>query len=129
MRRLYTLEVSGEPVGKGRPRVTSRGTFTPQATRDGEARIKALSRAAWGPPRPHDGPWSLVVTFHRGERRPRDLDNLAKLVMDALEGVLWTNDRHIHHLDASVVWLPKGQTGYTTIQASRPQTPEETSPA
>jgi Holliday junction resolvase RusA-like endonuclease len=52
-----------------------------------------------GPP-PQDQPFALLVTTHPGTRKdgkpramPGDADNLAKLVADALEGILYANDR------------------------------------
>ena len=105
---IVRVTVPGEPVGKARPRVTRRGTYTPQATRDAEARVRAAVQGALGDPAPHPGPWTLVLRFHRVHRHQRDVDNLAKLVMDALNGVLWEDDHQVLHLDAAMVFHPKG---------------------
>ena len=46
------LEITGQPIGKGRPRFTKAGhTYTPQKTKEYERRIHA---AAWAAMAKHD---------------------------------------------------------------------------
>lgn len=47
---------------------------------------------------PLDGRYWLRVRVVWPDRRRRDLDNVAKLIADALNGVAWRDDSHI------VVW-------------------------
>lgn len=47
----------------------------------------------------HDGAVGLELRFYRPERRG-DLDNRVKILLDALEGVLYVNDKQIRELHA-----------------------------
>lgn len=111
---MLTVHVPGEPVAKGRPRVTKGGTaYTPQRTRSAEAWVKACIVQQVGQPC-LEGPLALDVAVvldipvswprkkregaQRGEVRPTsrpDLDNYAKLVCDAGNGLLWRDDSQI----------------------------------
>ena len=97
------LIVLGEPVPwrrAGRDKRSGR-TYTPRKVREAEDFIawaakgrKVVLQA---------GPVSLTLRFYLGEgrkgRRP-DLDNLVKLVKDALNGVLYRDDSQVSHLEA-----------------------------
>lgn len=105
--------VYGPVVGKARPRVTRNGSFTPRNTREAEARVAAAARAALpeGAGRPLFGrrqPVAVGVTVWRplpGSRPKRveaepdtytpDVDNVAKLVMDAMQGVVLEDDAQV----------------------------------
>lgn len=103
------LWVPGSPRAKGRPRVTLRGRFpvayTPRATREWEdvVRKTALTRA---PKQPLSCPvvCHLDFTFRSprkviGQALPRaDVDNLAKAVLDALNGIIFADDSLIQEL-------------------------------
>lgn len=103
MTAVLSIVVAGPPVGASRPRVTARGTFMPRGHVAWERRaIEAALSAYHGPqPRPPlDEPVVVHVTaWHHRPRRlcrrkdPRqairatckpDVDNVAKLVLDAL---------------------------------------------
>lgn len=105
--------IPGAPVGKGRPRLTTRGGFarayTPKPTLTWEAGAAMVLRSAWGKA-PHDGP--VRVTVDAVASRPKamlpremggsapksrpppvgrcwrttkpDVDNVAKATLDAL---------------------------------------------
>lgn len=114
-----TFWVRGPVVGKARPRVTRNGRFTPAATRDAEARVAEAARAALpeGAEQPLFGrrePVSVGITVWRPlpESRPKrveaepdtfkpDLDNVAKLVMDAMQGVVLEDDAQVTTLYVS----------------------------
>ena len=99
--------VPGNPVAKGRPRVTRRGvTYTPKRTKDATALVKKhLWDAVDTQPSVSDG---------RPEHRPdigvscrffmhlkgygADLDNLLKLVLDAGNGMAWVDDKQVTKL-------------------------------
>lgn len=105
--------VPGEPVPKARARVPHGGhAFTPQRTKDYEThigecslgpRLAAVVTGRW-PDAAHE--WSVVVrvfeepraTAHRG-----DLDNYEKIVLDALQGIIWENDVQIRAMTSSIV--------------------------
>jgi crossover junction endodeoxyribonuclease RusA len=81
----FHLVVPGRPRPKGRPRATAGGAiYTPPQTRAAEKFIHTVWREA-GSPRLGDGPWTAQMLFSLENRVwVPDLDNLAKLVLDAL---------------------------------------------
>jgi Holliday junction resolvase RusA-like endonuclease len=93
----YTLY--GEPLPMPRPRVMRWGICKPSdAVRDLKARHREAAEGA----RPADWAMSADVAVHIGcfrkTRRACDVDNLAKLPMDALTGVAWNDDAQIVRL-------------------------------
>lgn len=116
--------VPGEPKGKGRPRFTTRGRcvrpYTPKETADYEDQIKAAALGCedqemlmpfW------EGPVSVTIMARyglpknmtkseralvaAGVKRPTkkpDADNVAKVVLDALNGVAWADDKQVVYL-------------------------------
>ena len=101
--------VPGVPVGKGRPRVTAHGTYTPQKTRDYEQKVRLCWKAQSGVsfasgvpllasivayfPVPKSASRrrqeALEGTFHIS--RP-DSDNVAKAILDSLNGLAYPDD-------------------------------------
>ena len=105
-----------EIVGKQRPRTVRSGgttlTYTPQKTRDAEELIAWHWRAKHGDAGArHEGPVAIMITVHRelAKSNPKkwegradmgkpDLDNVGKLVLDALNGIAYPDDSHITNL-------------------------------
>lgn len=126
--------VPGPPVGKGRPKFARRGSFvtayTPQKTASYESLVKL---AAGDVMRGHDllsGPlvaiiearstppasWSKKkknVALESGlfTSKP-DLDNLAKAILDACNGIVFQDDAQIAVLLAAKAY---GDTAYTSV--------------
>lgn len=56
-----------------------------------------------------------------------DVDNCTKLVMDAIQGLCYTNDSSVAHIDVAKLWIPQqttwapnqNQQGYTIIKISQ----------
>tara|TARA_Y100001963_G_C6725144_1_gene421070 strand:+ start:857 stop:1303 length:447 start_codon:yes stop_codon:yes gene_type:complete len=111
--------VEMKPTPKSRPRFVKSGrVFTDKKTVAAEKTIGMMAKSAkssdiWR------FPIQLSLRFHflppknfRGKipswraKRP-DLDNLTKLVKDALNGVLWVDDSQIVKLDASKIYSKK----------------------
>lgn len=93
---LLTLRVDGPPQVKERPRVVRGRAYTPRTTSDAETSIAWQARQIIR--RPLSDPVAVSITFRLPDRRRRDLDNLAKTVLDALNGVAWADDSQIHTL-------------------------------
>ncbi len=108
------ITINGEPVGKGRPRFTRTGRcYTPKTTLLAEHSVRsAVVQQYQRPPlngalavellaiSPIPKSWSLKRQgdARRGEVRPDrkpDFDNLVKLYCDALNGILWEDDKQI----------------------------------
>lgn len=100
---LYRLTMPGNPQPKERAQTVTtrqgkRMSFTPARTRQAENAIKAAARLRWPKVRPMEGRWTVEMNFYRDSRRRVDLDNLAKTMQDALNGILWVDDSDIQVL-------------------------------
>ena len=106
--------IAMEPRGKQRPRIVKRANvpypiaITPDQTVNAENRVQAHVQGAWGRP-PLEGPLQvqIVVRILKPKSKPKkacwptskpDADNYAKLVLDALNGVLWRDDSQVVRL-------------------------------
>ena len=100
------LWFSGNPIPKGRPRVTRFHTYTPTLSAEWEETVGWQCKDQWKR-RPLLGPLGIDFTFHRSDRRGVDLDNLEKAMLDALEGTLYENDRQIIEASGRVGYDPE----------------------
>jgi Holliday junction resolvase RusA-like endonuclease len=101
--------IPGEPTGKGRPRVTKRGTYTPEKTKNYETLVKLCYK---GPC--HDGPLEMKVkAFYKIPKsaskkkkelmesdqllptKTPDCDNVLKIIADGLNGTAYDDDKQI----------------------------------
>jgi Holliday junction resolvase RusA-like endonuclease len=121
-----TIIIGGEPVAKGRPRMTRRGfAYTPAATRKYEAhgRLAAQQAMDGRPPiavpvraeitvdLPVPASWSLKrqAAALRGEIRPTsrpDADNYIKAALDAVNAIVVVDDALIVELMALKCYAP-----------------------
>lgn len=112
------FEAPGQPVGKGRPRFTSAGRlYTPKATLDYEDLVRTCFQAASGQQEPVRG--IVNVTIEARYKIPNswpkwkkneaalgrilptvkpDVDNIAKIILDALNGVAYEDDKNVTSL-------------------------------
>jgi Holliday junction resolvase RusA-like endonuclease len=98
--RLLSLRsaiIPGDPVAKGRPRMSRTGrAYTPARTRQAESDLAVMLRVERGRESALDGPVVLVARFWRGSRRRLDIDNLSKLLLDSgTKAGLWLDDSQI----------------------------------
>ena len=120
-----TFEVPGEPRGKGRPRFSRDGhAYTDSETKAYEKKIVTYYRQSLGGFRWPDNAFVFVkVTAHypipksatkaaktameAGEwlpsRKP-DIDNVLKIVLDALNGVAYKDDSRVVSVSASKIY-------------------------
>ena len=98
--------VPGEPVSKARARTTMKDgkavTYTPAATVAAEEVIRgyylAGERHFVGADVERIG---VRIFFYRKNNIRRDIDNMAKLILDALNKVAWADD---HQIDELILW-------------------------
>ncbi len=109
---MIKFTVPGKPQGKGRPRVTSHGTYTPEATKryqkliqgsvDAEGTyyegvpLKVVMECFY--PIPKSMPKykrDMVINCELYPIVKPDLDNVAKAILDALNGVLYKDDNQV----------------------------------
>ena len=111
----YEFSIDILPVPKARPRFTRNGgCYTPTNTAVYEQILYAEAKKAGVQPAPKGTPVYVEVEFHipypvsmsrkhRAFAQPAvrpDVDNLAKAVLDGLNGVAWHDDKQIIQLRA-----------------------------
>ena len=115
-----TITIPGDPVAKGRPRITTRGgharAYTPKKTAAWAEHARLSARAAMKGRKPFTGAIHVTIeavfdppkswpkwkreAAYNGDLRhvvKPDVDNLAKQI-DAFNGVLWVDDAQIDGL-------------------------------
>lgn len=125
-------------AGKARPRVTNRGTYTPQSTTDAEDEVVTAFREAararkYFEPAPKGCPVGVWISVRRAmpESRPRSLsyepdtfkpdpDNIAKLVLDALNGEAWADDAQVVELAVRKMPRKRGLGDVTHVRIEWP---------
>ena len=117
---VSNFSISGEPISKSRARFTNRGSktvaYTPQKTKDGEHRIALVYRSGTkGIPTDNEVAFRVEAEFHCGTRQRRDIDNMVKLVLDALNGVAWVDDNQVLEVEASKSYTAK-ESAHTTVR-------------
>ena len=127
MTMMIMYIVYGEPVGKGRPRFAKRGnfvsTYTPQKTKTYEDEIRVMARAAMGASEPLDTPVTVAIYIRVGipasyskqkrkdalagtikpTKKP-DLDNIAKAFLDAMNEIVYLDDKQVVGLHVTKVY-------------------------
>jgi Holliday junction resolvase RusA-like endonuclease len=96
--------IPGRPVPKGRPRTFVRAgkarTITPDETVAYERHVATIAKVAanvarWSP----DGVrYAVDLEVYLADRRRCDLDNIAKAVLDALNGIAYPDDALVDDL-------------------------------
>lgn len=104
--------VDGEPMSKARARVVNGHAFTPERTRVAEAGVRAAflaaERTATPAPLHSDTKYGVVALFFHQTRQRRDVDNMLKLILDALNGHAWLDDTQVVEVSARKTLVPKG---------------------
>lgn len=88
----YDFDIPGEPVAKGRPRFYGYRAVTPQHTRDAEELVRNQFHMFYPHAEPLDGDVLMILMFYKGRHGKPDLDNLEKLVKDALNGLAYVDE-------------------------------------
>lgn len=105
--------VPGDPVVKGRPRVTRYGTYTPKKTADAENAIAAIAGELIDTP--FGVPVGVEAAFFCATRRRSDGDNLMKLVLDAMNEVVFVDDYLVEEVRYRVYRKVEGETPRTEV--------------
>lgn len=105
---IIDLHLDGEPVPKARPRHGRNGNvYTPAATVAAEEAIGWRVKERYAGLEPTARPVGIALAFRSARPRQRrngraDLDNLVKLVKDALNGIAWVDDSQVEELHATL---------------------------
>ncbi|HUS78578.1 MAG TPA: RusA family crossover junction endodeoxyribonuclease [Patescibacteria group bacterium] len=119
--RQVSFEVMGQAVPKARARVVTRGkrrfAFTPKKVKEWESIVRGEAEKHFESA--YD--WPVVVTLIFYMPRPKsrrldiwvpttpDLDNLEKSILDALNGVAYTDDRLVVAKSSSKRYVTDGE--------------------
>ena len=124
MSNMISFTVDGTAVPKQRPRISGRRAYTPKRTKDYEERVLNEFRSSYSgfyPAFGKDVPVRICITVHQaipkswskkkqaqamqGEivplSRNGDIDNIAKSIMDALNGFAYEDDCQVVRLEIS----------------------------
>lgn len=124
---MVTYMVYGEAVGKGRPRFAKRGnfvsTYTPLKTKTYEDEIRMMAKAAMGASEPLETPVTVAIYISVGipssfsKQRKKDalaniekptkkpdIDNSAKCHLDAMNGIVYLDDKQVVNLHVTKVY-------------------------
>jgi Holliday junction resolvase RusA-like endonuclease len=124
--------IDGIPIPKGRPRATARGAYTilytPTATKEYEALVTKTASKHIPKTGMIMGPIAIALTFYLKApkryikkmetphvTRP-DVDNLAKAILDGLEGILYKNDAQVTTLYAHKCYGDKPRVGVSVSE-------------
>ena len=120
---MVRLTIPGEPQGKGRHRAVRRGdhiaTYTPRKTKDYEDEVRFCYRQEYGDLMAFavDEPVSAtIVEMMAGMVFPTkkpDTDNIAKIVLDALNGLAYPDDKQVVDLQ---VFKTYDLEGYVEVE-------------
>ena len=113
---MIHFTVPGNPVGMARPRVTINGTYTPRATKEYQAAVKAaFANQHKGKPTAKPLHVFLLALFPipksyskkkreailSGKDYPAkkpDIDNISKIILDSLNGLAYEDDKQVVQL-------------------------------
>lgn len=115
-RELFPVEViarftiEGEPVSKSRARFTKRGSkvhsYTPEKTKQAEEMVAWQFRRAAASHQPDSAhEYGIVAVFFNATRQRRDVDNMIKLICDALNGIAWADDAQVREVSGRKTYV------------------------
>ena len=125
----FRMVIEGVPVPKGRPRFGRGHVYTPLKTKNAEALISTVGKKMMAGKKPFTGPVKVDATFmvdvpkswpkkRQGmpindillptSARVGDVDNLLKTVTDAINGIVYEDDRQIITATATKLYTAKG---------------------
>ena len=113
----FKFEILGKPIGKGRPRLGRFGTYTPQKTVNYETLVKYTFARLFPKAEPTDKPIrariTAVFTIPKSYTKKQiaeitnkpvyvkkpDCDNIAKIILDSLNGLAYVDDNQVCSLE------------------------------
>ena len=115
------LEIKGQPVGKGRPRLSRYGTYTPEKTKNYENYVKLCFINKYKDYTPTEKPLKTKITaffevptsYSKKKKkeligqphtsRP-DIDNIVKIILDSLNKLAYKDDNQIAKLEVEKLY-------------------------
>ena len=131
---MFSFTIFAEPTGKARPRVTTHGTYTPKKTKEyeqlvqweyrkqggkdyGERQLQVEITANFQIPKskPRNKRVEMLARQVRPTKKP-DCDNIAKAILDALNGIAYHDDSQIVTLAVEKWYTPDEPCVIVTIK-------------
>jgi Holliday junction resolvase RusA-like endonuclease len=81
----FEFTIDGPPI--------SQQSRSRRRLQDWKATVRTAASRAWGEAAPLEIPVRVQVTYFYDGYAPHDCDNIAKPIQDALQGLVYTNDR------------------------------------
>lgn len=118
---MIMFTIPGKAQGKGRPRFMRNGhTYTPEPTRNYEELVRLKFREKYKDAPIEDAVrvsimvWMMPAKSLSKKKKAElmmqspmlkpDVDNIAKIVLDALNGLAWKDDKQVVYLDIEKLW-------------------------
>ena len=118
MNKIIEFCVAGRPVGKQRPRVVKNGSraFTPAKTKAYEKMIRIAVLQGKANARregrlPITGPYRVEIRIVWADKRHPDIDNVAKAILDGMNGIAYPDDKEVTQLNVEVFGTDKAGCG------------------
>lgn len=111
--QIVKFVVYGKPQGKARPRFSNGRVYTPTATKEYERQVEAAYITAANGYKFADKPVNVSITAYlkraKSNRREfatskPDVDNVAKAILDGLNGVAFDDDKQVVCLTINKVY-------------------------
>ena len=121
-KELYMMffSIPGKAVGKGRPRFANGHAYTPETTKEYEDLVRAAFLEAHGKKIEDEALFVQISVYTEPPKsiskkkreeflkgypmKKPDLDNVAKIILDALNGVAWKDDTQVVDLRVNRNW-------------------------
>lgn len=98
--------VVGVPICKQSFRYSAKGSYQTAIVKKWQAAVSSAAAVMWDRA-PSKSIFRAEYIFRLPDKRKRDLDNLAKAVSDALNGIIWDDDCQIHDLHLVKVYTTR----------------------
>lgn len=112
---MVKFEILGKPTAKARPRLGKHGnTYTPDKTANYESLVRLIFRNHYPGHKPYEGIVEATITAifevpksyskkktkmlletHNNYTHKPDLDNIAKIILDSLNGIAYKDDSQV----------------------------------
>lgn len=106
----FNFTIPGKPVPQERPYVTRHGAFDRPKSAAAKRTVRLIAQGARSKARftASKGDFGVSCMFY-GAHGGADIDNLLKLILDALKGVFWEDDRQVTSVSAMKIKSEKGK--------------------
>jgi Holliday junction resolvase RusA-like endonuclease len=111
------FSVPGNPVSKARARIGDQGGWTPEHVTAAEEKTRwAFLEQCKGVEVDATARFRVMIAYVATDRINRDVDNLAKLTLDALKGHAWKDDWQVDELSVRRVFVTDKTLGRTDVE-------------